>query len=123
MRAILKTTLILAGFALAVPACGFDPAGDLAGEWAGKCSTQNGSGTDATLTFGTDGKYTQKITGVDGGDASGTYTATDKNITLSGPGGESLEATYSLNGDALTVTTPGSSADPSTASTCELKRS
>lgn len=121
MRAILKTTVILAGLALAVPACGSDPAGDLAGEWSGNCSTQSGAETKATLTFGKDGKYTQKIEGADGGDASGTYTATDKDLTLSGADGESLKATYSLDGDTLTVTTPGSG-DPSAASTCELKR-
>lgn len=123
MRAIFKTTLILAGLALAVPACGSDPAGDLAGEWAGKCTQQGDAGSDATLTFGTDGKYSQKVAGVDGGEASGTYTATDKTVTLAGADGESVEAEYSLNGDALTIKTPGSSADASAASTCELKRS
>ncbi|HEX2298379.1 MAG TPA: lipocalin family protein [Pseudonocardiaceae bacterium] len=123
MRAICKTTLILAGLALAVPACGSDPAEDLAGEWAGKCTAQDGAATDATLSFGTDGKYTQKIAGADGGSASGTYTASDKTVTLTGPDGEALEADYSLNGDTLTITTPGSSADASAASTCELTRS
>ena len=121
MRAILKTTLILAGLALAVPACGSDPAKDLAGEWAGKCTEQGGAVTDATLTFNADGKYSQQIAGADGGAAAGTYTATDKTVTLSGADGESVQAEYSLNGDALTVKTPGS-ADVS-ASTCELKRS
>ncbi|MGH4027180.1 MAG: lipocalin family protein [Pseudonocardiaceae bacterium] len=123
MRATRKTILILAGLALAVPACGSDPAKDLAGEWAGKCTAQDGAATDATLTFNADGKYSQQITGADGGTAAGTYTVTDKTVTLSGADGESVEAEYSLNGDALTVTTPGSSADASAASTCELKRS
>lgn len=123
MRAIFKTTLILAGLALAVPACGSDPAGDLAGEWAGKCATQDGAGTDATLTFSTDGKYSQKVAGADGGETAGTYTATDKTVTLAGADGESVEAEYSLNGDALTITPPGSSSDASAESTCELKRS
>ena len=76
-----------------------------------------------TAGYSADGKYSQQIAGADGGTASGTYTATDKAITLSGAGGESVEAGYSLNGDALTVTTPGSSGDSSAASTCELKRS
>lgn len=123
MRAIVKTTLILAGLSLAVPACGSDPAGDLAGEWVGKCTTQDDAGSGATLTFGTDGKYSQQVEGADGGEASGTYTATDKAITLVGSDGDSVEAEYSLNGDALTVTTPGSSPDAAAASTCELKRS
>lgn len=113
MRAIFKTTLVLAGIVAAVPACGSDPADALAGEWAGQCTTQDGAGgLDATLTFEEDGKYTQTI---DGAEVSGTYTATDKSVSLTGPNGEAVNAEYSVEGDSLTLTTPGES-------TCDLKR-
>lgn len=114
MRAILKTTLVLAGIVAAVPACGSDPADALAGEWKGQCATQTGGGDlDATISFSDDGKYTQTV---DGNEVSGTYTATDKSVSLTAPTGESVNAEYSVDGDSLTLTTPGES-------TCDLKRS
>ncbi|MGH4016752.1 MAG: lipocalin family protein [Pseudonocardiaceae bacterium] len=134
MRTTLKTTLILAALAIAAPACGSDPADDLAGEWIGQCTTtqgQNGSQTtsdvDATLELGSDGKYVQSISEPGGGAADtveGTFTATDETITVVGTDGESVDANYTLNDDALTITTPDPSAEGAAGnSTCNLSRS
>lgn len=127
MRSTLKTAVILAGLAIAAPACGSDPADDLVGEWTGQCTTvpgQDGSrkNLDTTLEFGPDGQYFQQVAGPTGGEVEGTYTATEDTINLQGPGGTSIDATYSISDGTLTL----KATDPSTdgeGSTCTLSRS
>jgi hypothetical protein len=131
---MMGTFLVLAALFIAVPACssassgsGSGGSGALVGEWAGKCGAKNQDGSpatqdvDAKLRFGQDGKYSQSLSGPDGGQVDGTYTVTGQAIELKAQG-DSLRADYAINDGVLTTKTQDSSGGAPVTSTCTLRR-
>lgn len=130
MRATIKTSLILASLLIAAPACGSEstPSDAIVGEWSGECATtkdQDGSkvgdNDNAKLQFTQDGKYSQSISGPDGGEVAGNYTVADQALTIT-TDGDSENVNYSIKDGVLTTTTRGQSGDAPVTSTCNLRQ-
>lgn len=129
MRATIKTGLIMAALLAAMPACGSASNQDssLVGEWSGDCATTKdqdgskvGNNDKVRLRFTQDGKYSQSISGADGG-VEGNYTVAGQTITVNS-GGDSVKVNYSIEDGVLTTKTRGQSGDVPVTSTCNLRQ-